>query len=52
MENYKDLCAILTQELFENDLFNIDELAKKYNFSQELRNTLTTIYNQYFDDED
>jgi hypothetical protein len=50
MEDYKDLTAILMQELFENDLFNIEELAKKYDMGKELKNCLLKVYKEYFEE--
>lgn len=49
-EKYNYLTAILMQELFENGLFNIEELAEKYTMGKEQRQTLTELYNTYFED--
>ena len=42
------LTAILMQELFENGLFDVQELADKYTMSIEQTKTLFDIYNTYF----
>lgn len=47
-ETYYSLTAILMQELFENDLFNIKELADKYTMNKEQKTTLKELYNEYF----
>jgi hypothetical protein len=47
---YKDLTAILMQELFENDLFDIEELAEKYTMNNETKNALKELYNEYFEE--
>lgn len=48
MTIYKDLTAILMQELFENDLFDLKELADKYTMTEEQKTALKEIYNIYF----
>ena len=48
LSNFKDLSAILMQELFENDLFNIDYIANKYNMNEQLKALLTNLYEEYF----
>ena len=45
---YESLTAILMQELFENGLFDINELATKYRFNNEMEVALKNIYNEYF----
>lgn len=47
---YEGLTAIFVQELFENGLFNIDEIAEKYTLSDKQKNALTNIYSEYFGD--
>lgn len=49
-EIYKDLTAILIQELFENGLFNIEELAEKYTLNGNTKNALKELYNEYFEE--
>ena len=46
---YYTLTAILVQELFENDLFDIEELAKKYTLNKDTKDTLTKIYKRYYE---
>ncbi len=48
---YEGLTAILMQELFENGLFDISELATKYGFSEEQEVTLRSIYSQYYEED-
>lgn len=47
---YFGLTAILMQELFENGLFNIEEISNKYTMSAEQKTTLKEIYNIYFEE--
>lgn len=49
---YEGLTATLMQELFENGLFNIDEIAEKYTLSDKQKNALTNIYSEYFGDDE
>lgn len=49
---HENLTAILMQELFENGLFDINELTEKYTFSEELKEALTATYNQYYKEEE
>lgn len=52
METNKSLVYILLQELFENDLFDLDELADKYTMTSEQAHALQNIYDElYYCDE-
>lgn len=51
MENYYDLAAILMQELFENGLLDIDALQDKYEMTNEFKQCLVDLYNEYFYEE-
>ena len=46
--NYYCLTAILMQELFENDIFNIEELSKKYTMNKAQETALEELYNVYY----
>lgn len=47
---YEDLTAILMQELFENGLFDINEIASKYTMTDKCKDCLLAIYNEYYSD--
>lgn len=48
METIESLVYILMQELFENDLYDIEELTEKYTLNNEQVNNLNTIYNELY----
>ena len=48
---YEDLTAILMQELFENGLFNIDELVVKYTLDANQTNALKEVYDEYYSED-
>ena len=50
--NYYTLAYIFIQELYENDLLNIEELKKKYSLNEKEINTLENIFNEIYGDED
>lgn len=45
---YETLTYILLQELFENGLFNIDELSEKYTLSNLQIKKLNKVYNELY----
>ena len=45
---YECLTAILMQELFENGLFDIDEISKKYTMDEETETVLKELYKEYY----
>lgn len=49
-DTYRDLSCILMQELFENGLFDINEIAKKYRMNKKFKMALQEIYCEYFPD--
>lgn len=49
---YRDLSCILMQELYENGLFDINEITKKYRMNKEFKMALQEIYHEYFPDEE
>ena len=48
METMESLVYILMQELFENDLYDIQELTEKYRLSNNQRNLLKNIYDELY----
>jgi hypothetical protein len=47
---YYGLTAILLQELVENSLIDLNELADKYTMNEEQKTALKEIYNIYFEE--
>ena len=50
MEIFYSLAAVFMQELFENGLFDINELSNKYNLNREQQRALKEIYNEYYNE--
>jgi hypothetical protein len=48
----ESLVFILMQELFENDLYDIDYLACKYTMNDSQIELLNNIYNELYGDEE
>ena len=52
MENiYKDLTAVLMQELFEGGNFDFDWIARRYGFNEEMATALKELYTEYYGEE-
>lgn len=51
MRTNETIIYILMQELFENALFNIDDLTAKYTLSNKQIKKLSEIYNALYEDQ-
>ena len=52
METIESLVYILMQELFENGLYDIEELTEKYTLNSEQVKELTNIYNELYGEQE
>ena len=52
MKLERSLVYILMQELFENDLFEIEDLTNKYSLNKEQIKELDSIYNELYGEDD
>ena len=51
MEEYYILSAVLMQELFENGLFDLEEIAEKYSLDSNVKESLEELYENYYGEE-